>query len=419
MKLTSMKKIFHILVPLLLLTGCQQDTYVARVTDVRLVSVDPKYGYPGDLVTVLGRNFSAEPLENIVTVGGERARVLEAYKDRLLIILPEHEPGTYPIAVESPAGSAEGLPFNYLKVPDHEYLVSTIVGQQGVRKCIDGVGTGAAAYMPTGINKAADGTLWFTDRGGNKIRHIAQDMTVTSEASVDEAGAAVWQGAFDTAGNYWYNDKAKGKLYRFNPTNKKNEVMATGLNNPMNVAIDKDGNIYVPCRNAKIVYKFNPVTLDKTVFAEIPDEGPAFIGFDPKGNLVVSVQHGYKLISIAADGTQTVIMGTGEKSDTREDGDGDPLKATIRSCQGFDFAPDGTLYVGDAAYHCVRKLVPDGNGDYSKGTVETILGGTKGYADGKGLNAKFNEVDGILVYDESTLYICDAQNCLIRKVSIR
>ena len=51
--------------------------------------------------------------------------------------------------------------------------------------------------------------------------------------------------------------------------------------------------------------------------------------------------------------------------------------------------------------------------------METILGGTKGYADGKGLNAKFNEVDGILVYDESTLYICDAQNCLIRKVSIR
>ena len=25
----------------------------------------------------------------------------------------------------------------------------------------------------------------------------------------------------------------------------------------------------------------------------------------------------------------------------------------------------------------------------------------------------------ILVYDESTLYICDSQNCLIRKVSIR
>ena len=49
----------------------------------------------------------------------------------------------------------------------------------------------------------------------------------------------------------------------------------------------------------------------------------------------------------------------------------------------------------------------------------SFVGGTKGYADGKGLNAKFNEVDGILVYDESTLYICDAQNCLIRKVSIR
>ena len=51
--------------------------------------------------------------------------------------------------------------------------------------------------------------------------------------------------------------------------------------------------------------------------------------------------------------------------------------------------------------------------------METILGGSKGYADGKGLNAKFNEVDGVLVYDESTLYICDSQNCLIRKVTVK
>ncbi|MBO4434199.1 MAG: IPT/TIG domain-containing protein [Bacteroidales bacterium] len=415
-----MKRLLYILIPLVLLASCQRDGYVARVTDLRLVSVDPKNGYPGDLVTVLGRNFSTDPAQNEVTVGGAPARVLEAYKDRLLIIIPDNAPGIRLISVKGPAGEATGLEFNYLKVPDKEYLVSTIVGQQGVRTCTDGVGTGATTYMPTGINKAADGTLWFTDRGGNAIRHISADMTVSTEVKITESGAAVWQGAFDASGNYWYNDKAKGKLYRFTPSTNTNTMMASGLDNPMNVAVGPDGFIYVPCRNGKVVYKFNPATLEKTEFAQIPDDGPAFIAFDPKGNLIVSVQHGYRIISIDSEGNETTILGTGSKVETMyDDPNGDPLKTTVRSCQGLDIAPDGTMYVGDAAYHCVRKLTPDATGNYANGFVETILGGSKGYADGKGLNAKFNEVDGVLVYDESTLYICDSQNCLIRKVTVK
>ena len=61
-----MKKILYFLLPLLLMTACHKNSYVARVTDVRLVSVDPKNGYPGDLVTLLGNNFSTDPEKNIV-----------------------------------------------------------------------------------------------------------------------------------------------------------------------------------------------------------------------------------------------------------------------------------------------------------------------------------------------------------------
>ena len=102
-----MKKILYFLLPLLLMTACHKNSYVARVTDVRLVSVDPKNGYPGDLVTLLGNNFSTDPEKNIVMLGGERARVLEAYSNRLLVILPDHEPGQYEFSVEAPAGKAE------------------------------------------------------------------------------------------------------------------------------------------------------------------------------------------------------------------------------------------------------------------------------------------------------------------------
>lgn len=416
-----MKRIIYILLPaLLLLAACKEEGYEARVTELRLVSVDPKNGFPGDLVTILGRNFSTEASLNKVTIGGQPARVLEAYKDRLLVILPELDPGQYSISVSSPSGSLEGLTVNYLKVPDHEYLVTTIVGQQGVRKCIDGVGTGAATYMPTGINKAPDGSLWFTDRGGNKVRRIAPDLTVTSIVDAAVPGAAVWQGCFDEAGNYYFNDKANGTFKRYTPSDGKTTTLATGMKSPMNVAIDADGNFLVPARDDKVIYKFDKNTWNRSVFAEIPNDGPVYIGFAPNGDLFVSVQHGYRIIAIAPDGTQTDIVGTGEKSDEYyDDEQGRPLNSPIRSCQGFDFDSNGVLYFNDAAYHIVRKLTPDENGDYSKGVVEAIMGGVKGYADGKGLNVKFNEPDGILVYDDTTLYICDAQNCLIRKVQIR
>ena len=414
-----MKKVIIIALAALALVGCEEK-YVARVTDVRLVSVEPRNGYPGDIVTVFGNNFSPDPAADEVTVGGVPAIVIEAASGRLQIVLPEREPGQWPIAVKAPAGEAEGIMVNYLKVPDHTYLVSTIVGQQGQRKCEDGVGVEALTYMPTGINKAPDGTMWFTDRGGNKIRRIAKDMTVQTLAEVSTAGSAVWQGCFDAEGNYWYNDKAKGNLYCLSADGSKNVQKASGLDNPMNVAIGSDGYIYVPCRNAKVVYKFDPATMAKSEFATIPDDGPAFIAFDHSGNMIVSVQHGYRLLSIAPDGNQSVIFGTGEKSDKMyDDPDGDPLKTTMRSCQGLDIAPDGTMYICDVSYNCVRKLTPDKNGNYAKGKVETVLGGTKGFSDGKGLNAKFNEPDGILIYDNETLYICDAQNCLIRKVNIK
>ena len=128
-----MKKILFVMIALLALCSCGGDKYIAHITDLRLVSVNPQNGYPGDLVTIFGRNFSPEQSENEVFVGGEPARVVEAAEGRLQIVLPPLEPGSYPVRVIAPSGEQEGLTINYLKVPDHIYMVTTIVGQQGQR----------------------------------------------------------------------------------------------------------------------------------------------------------------------------------------------------------------------------------------------------------------------------------------------
>ena len=107
-------------------------------------------------------------------------------------------------------------------------------------------------------------------------------------------------------------------------------------------------------------------------------------------------------------------LSDGEKGSALYNGvAGDPLTAKINSCHGIDFDSKGKMYISDATFHAIRLLTPDKNGDYSKGKLETILGGVKGYTDGSGLKVKFNEPAGVLVYDDETLYVCDVQNCLI------
>ena len=130
-----MRKIYILLLacPLLsLFVACNDNDYKASVTELRLVLVKPTNVYSGEIATILGRNFSTVPEENAVFINDQQATVIEAFKDELKIILPEMAPGKYSIRVKSPSGELTGLELNYLKTPDQEYIVQTIVGQKGV-----------------------------------------------------------------------------------------------------------------------------------------------------------------------------------------------------------------------------------------------------------------------------------------------
>jgi len=71
----------------------------------------------------------------------------------------------------------------------------------------------------------------------------------------------------------------------------------------------------------------------------------------------------------------------------------------------------GTLFVSDAGdSNRVRKISPDG-------VVSTLAGSTEGFADGSGLNARFNTPSGIAIDSSSNLYVADTGNNRIRKIS--
>ncbi|MDX9784109.1 MAG: hypothetical protein RBT72_05065 [Spirochaetia bacterium] len=71
----------------------------------------------------------------------------------------------------------------------------------------------------------------------------------------------------------------------------------------------------------------------------------------------------------------------------------------------------GNLYVADANNHCIRKITPFG-------AVSTFAGsGSAGFQDGIGAEATFREPTGIAI-SGSTLYVADKGNHAIRKVLI-
>jgi len=84
----------------------------------------------------------------------------------------------------------------------------------------------------------------------------------------------------------------------------------------------------------------------------------------------------------------------------------------------FDWPSDivmdysGNLYVADANNHCIRKISP-------AGVVSTLAGsGTAGFQDGLGAGAAFNQPSAIAISGDTALYVADTGNHAIRKVTI-
>jgi DNA-binding beta-propeller fold protein YncE len=70
----------------------------------------------------------------------------------------------------------------------------------------------------------------------------------------------------------------------------------------------------------------------------------------------------------------------------------------------------GNFYVADASNNRIRKITPAGE-------VSTLAGGERGFADGQGRAALFNNPFSIAIDAEGNLFVADASNNRIRKVT--
>lgn len=242
----------------------------------------------------------------------------------------------------------------------------------------DGRGGEARFNLPTSVALAPDGSLYVSDTWNHSIRKVASDGTVTTLAGNRQEGFSDGKGseamlngpqglAVDPQGILYVADTVNNRIRKITPDgtvatlaggSESGFVDGPGtsarFNSPEDIAIDRQGNLYVVDSLNHSVRKVTPEGMVTTVAGNgkeghVDAQGKAAqffglsgIAIDGEGNLVVTQSPSVRLIR--PDGTVWTLAGRGLQQDYA-DGPGD--LARFWSLQSIAIDHEGTIIVGD------------------------------------------------------------------------
>jgi sugar lactone lactonase YvrE len=322
-------------------------------------------------------------------------------------------------------------------------LVTTVAGSVS-NGSTDGVGAAALFSIPDGISVDGEGTCYVSDLGNSNIRKITPSGEVTTFAgmaghfgSSDGIGSgARFEGpaglALDGAGNLFVADSQNNTIRRIDPSGVVTTIAGTAgqagaadgagslalFNNPLGVAVDGAGNVYVADSNNDTIRRITPDG-NVSTFAGIAGQAgsadgmgsgaqfayPQGVALDGNGNLYVADGGNSAIRRITPAGAVTTLAGTVGISNSI---DGVGIAAQFSSLSGVAADGVGNVYVTDA--DTIRLISP-------AGSVTTLAGSSRqrGSVDGVGAAAQFGNPDGIAVGRNGTIYIADFTNSTVRK----
>lgn len=212
---------------------------------------------------------------------------------------------------------------------------------------------------------------------------------------------------------------------------------AARFNDPMGLARDAQGNLYICDARNHAIRKVAPGGVVTTVAGRPGEPGaangtgsaarfnfPADIAVAPNGTLYVADSGNHCIRVIAANGAVTTLAGDpGSADDIIKDYgetyksvpariDGKGAAARFNGPSGIAYAPAGFLYVSDTGNQIIRKVT-------LKGAVSTVAGkaGEWGSADGSARKARFSSPTGLCIGADGDLYIADSMNHAIRRMT--
>ncbi len=323
--------------------------------------------------------------------------------------------------------------------------VSTLAGWAGSPGGTDGIGSAARFSGSLGIFHDA-GVLYVADMYGDTIRAIhvatAAVSTLAGSSSVngtaDGVGAAArfWspRGVAGDGTNLFVVDTGTGLVRAIEIATAAVTTLAGGgwssdglgaaarFRSPQGVALDRAGNAYVADTDSHTIRKVTPRGEVTTVAGAEGQWGhadgtgaaarfyyPSGIAVDGSGNLYVGDTSNQVIRKITPAAEVSTLAGTAGMEGFADGPGGTALFNTP-----FGVAVDGTgnVYVADANNHLIRKITPGG-------AVSTLAGaaGISGSADGSGAAARFNSPCGVAVDAAGVVYVAESGNGVIRRIT--
>ncbi len=287
---------------------------------------------------------------------------------------------------------------HYIRVITPAGRISTIAGRGGASFLGDG-GPARQAYLafPSDIVGDAAGALFISDSSNNRIRRIAPNGIISTYAG---------------NGTPAYNGDG---------------ILATtaSLQGPQEIALDRNGNLYIADRGNQRIRRVAPDGIITTVAGSgtegySGDGGPATlaslrfpwgVAVDPAGNLYIADRDNSVIRKVSTGGTITTIAGTGVSGFSG--GGGPATAARLSFPRRVVVETSGTLLVVDSGNHRLRRI--DANG-----IITALAGnGRTGFAGDGGLasNAAFSFPSDAAIDANGAIYIADWGNSRIRILS--
>jgi uncharacterized repeat protein (TIGR01451 family) len=330
-------------------------------------------------------------------------------------------------------------------------VVTTVAGQPRIPGVADGTGNAAQFNYPYGLSANSTGMIYVADSYNKAIRKITSAGAVTTLAgsktndvggvgSADGTGRAArfnYPNGVAVSGNSIYvADSSNNTIRKITSTGAVTTLAgaprvfghADGTGSaaqfyyPYGIAADKAGTLYVADTNNHTIRKITPAGVVTTLAGAGGVSGsadgtgsaarfytPYAVAVDGSSNVYVADSLNFTVRKITPGGVVTTVAGLAGSSGST-DGTGSGARFTYLYGIAVDNA--GNVYVTDAGNYTVRKITPAG--------VVTTLAGTRGIAgsiDGIGANARFDGPYGIAVDSVNNLYVGDRNNSVIRKIT--
>lgn len=355
-----MKKIIILVAAtvLAILSGCSENKEsLVGSHSPELLSIIPKAGNAGTEAVISGYWFGKDASGVSVQINGKSASVVSVSNDRINVVMPENELGTYPITVNVNGKEVEGLKFRYAEPVEKETLAVYAYNPSSGIEGDEIVVTGRCFS-----HKVAENTV--TVNGKNAVIKEAKPtrmVIVLPDNPQGKYSMVVTVNGVEAEGPQF--------TYLRKPELEITEISPSSASAGSKVTLKGDLFSENPAEN---IVKFNGIQAE--VVSASVKELVVIVPENPLGPCPVTITVGDKTVS-GPDFTYlekvytyevNTISGTAGRSDANVFVDGGPAVTKYRAPHALAFMPDGRMIIGDRGNNALKIM------DMSTYTTSTI-----------------------------------------------